>query len=415
MRLPTASKLSLVDECPPSWVLPRIRETHDAADEGRDKHTSLRAALEGNVDALRQEDDWRDAVLELLADRQNMAELHEAAYAYDVATGRARFLGCDLGRNYGQTETEFAGAADWVLDRGDVLEVWDLKTGLAPSESIEHHAQLRMLACAVGLTHQRPVQTFLLLAPRDGQRPRIVTGPRYEVFDLYELAEWLLSIYARIETERRRGDPRHRRYSVGKWCATCAARLSCPTQVEMVRRLVQAPDDAAGDIGRALAMPETRALAYHRLRAAEKALQWARGQLYASVREYGPIDLGKGRVFGPHEETSEAFDPEVAWPWLVERFGVDVAKAAMSLETSKTRIGKALSVAFPRGKKTALVDAALDELRALPGAVERKTKTTIEEHELRAARPALAGDASVRPPTGAAPALSAGKGQEEQA
>ncbi len=131
-----------------------------------------------------------------------------------------------------------------------------------------------------------------------------------------------------------------------------------------------------------------------------------------SLPEGAAIDLGKGRVFGPHEETSEVFDPEVVWPWLVERFGTDVAKAAMSLETSKTRIGKALSVTFPRGKKTALVDAALDELRALPGAVERKTKTTIEEHEIRAARPALAGATSA-PPPGAAPVLSAGEGKEE--
>jgi hypothetical protein len=404
VRLPTASKLALVDECPPSWVLPGIRETHEAAEEGRDLHESLKAFVEGNTDALSQSDDWRDAVLEVVGERLRDAKC-EAAYAYDTATGTARLLGYDLGRNYGQSETEIAGAADFVVDRGDVLEVYDLKTGLTPSETLEHHAQMKALACAAGLAHMKPVQTFLIIAPRDGQRPYVKTGPRYEILDLLALGEWLRTLAARVRQAHGQPD-KQKRFSVGKWCGTCRARLYCPTQVALIERMAKDPDNVATDLSQALALPDTRRLAYHRLRAAEKALQWVRGQLYASMADLGPIDLGNGKVFGPHATTTEEFDPEVVWPWVSERFGVDVAREAMNLKTSKTRIGQALKKVLPNGKKQAGVDKALDELRAIPGAVEVKTTTEVGEYDFRARPKELADAAPVRPPAGAASVLS---------
>ena len=197
MSLPTASKLALVDECPPSWVLPAIRETHDAADEGVDKHGELRAAV-SNWTAKLTPNPWLDAVLELLGDMLNGAKA-EAAYAYDTATGAARLLGYDLGRAYGQTPTEIAGAADYVVETDDVVHVYDLKTGLAPHEELAHHAQMKALACAVGTTHGKSVQTWLIVAPRAGQRPYLRKGPLYGAFDLLELGEWLRGIAARID------------------------------------------------------------------------------------------------------------------------------------------------------------------------------------------------------------------------
>ena len=380
MSLPTASKLALVDECPPSWVLPAIRETHDAADEGVDKHGELRAAV-SNWTAKLTPNPWLDAVLELLGDMLNGAKA-EAAYAYDTATGAARLLGYDLGRAYGQTPTEIAGAADYVVETDDVVHVFDLKTGLAPHEDLAHHAQMRALACAVGTTHGKSVQTWLIVAPRDGQRPYLKRGPLYGAFDLLELGEWLRGIAARIDEARRfyAASKLAPKYSVGRWCANCRARLSCPTQTAMVHRMATTPDDVAADLATALANPETRRLAYNRLRAAEKALQWVRGQLYASMADLGPIDLGNGKVFGPHETTSEAFDPETVWTWMSERFGADAARAAMTLKTSKTAISRVVGEHSPRGKKSAAVDAALAELRAIPGCVVTKTETTTEEH-----------------------------------
>lgn len=404
MRLPTASKLALVDECPPSWVLPHVRETHETAVEGNDKHDDLRDAVENNVDALSQSNPWREAVLEVLNGRLDGAKC-EAAYAYDVTTGAARLLGYDLGRHYGQTDTELAGAADYVVDYPEHVEIWDLKTGLTPQEPLEHHAQMKGLACAVGTTHGKPVRTMLLIAPRDGQKPRIVAGPTYGAFDLLELGEWLRGIAERLQ--RAHGSPdRNKRFSVGKWCGTCPARLHCPTQVAMVHRMATTPDDVAADLARGLALPEVRRDAYNRLRAAEKALQWVRGQLYASMTDLGPIDLGNGKVFGPHETTSEAFDPEVVWPWLSERFGLDAAKDAMTLKTSKTAIARVVGEKSPRGKKTAAVEAALAELRAIPGAVTVKREVTTEEHSPRttSAIPALPA-APIEPPAVGAPVL----------
>jgi hypothetical protein len=387
-----------------------MRETHEAAVEGNDKHTDLRDAVENNIDALSQSNPWRDAVLEVLDGRLIGARC-EAAYAYDVTTGAARLLGHDLGRHYGQTDTEFAGAADYVVDLGDVVEVWDLKTGLTPQEPLEHHAQMRGLACAVGTTHGKPIRTMLLVAPSDGQKPRIITGPTYRAFDLLELGEWLRGIAERLQ--RAHGTPdRNKRFSVGKWCGTCPARLHCPTQVAMVHRMATTPDDVAADLARGLALPEVRRDAYNRLRAAEKALQWVRGQLYASMTDLGPIDLGNGKVFGPHETTSEAFDPEIVWPWLSERFGLDAAKDAMTLKTSKTAIARVVGEKSPRGKKTAAVEAALAELRAIPGAVTVKREVATEEHTPRtlSVSPALAVDAGSPPSPSSSALLPPGEG-----
>lgn len=406
MKLPTASKLALADECPPSWVLPQMRETHAAAEGGRDLHDVLkRWATDGEWPSSAEQHRWLEAVAEAIDDRFDGA-LAEAAYAYDVTTGAARLLGYNLGRNYGQTDTEFAGAADYVVDYPEHIEVWDLKTGLTPQEPLEHHAQMRALACAVGTTHGKSVRTMLLLAPRDGQKPRIVAGPTYGAFDLLELGEWLRGIAERLR--RAHGTPdRNKRYSVGKWCGTCPARLHCPTQVAMIHRMATTPDDVAADLARGLALPETRRLAYNRLRAAEKALQWVRGQLYASMTDLGPIDLGGGKVFGPHETTSEVFDPEVVWPWLSERFGLDAAKDAMTLKTSKTAIGRVVGEKSPRGKKTAAVEAALAELRAIPGAVAVKREVTVEEYSPRTLSASVAlADTAGNPPDPSLSALS---------
>lgn len=379
MSLPTASKLALVDECPPSFALPAIRETHDAAEEGNDLHDLLRDALDRNPDVLSQELPWLDAVLELVFDRLQDAKA-EAAYAYDTATGTARLLGYDLGRSYGQTPTEIAGAADYVVEGDDVVHVYDLKTGLAPHEDLAYHAQMRALACAVGTTHGKSVQTWLIVAPRDGQRPYLKRGPLYGAFDLLELGEWLRGIAARIDEARRTPDAR-KRYSVGRWCAYCPARLNCPTQVEMLRRLAKDPDGVAGDLASQLVVgPAEARLAYNRLKAAKKALGWVEGQLRAWVKENGPIDLGNGKVFGPHEEATEVYDPTEVWTWMANRFGVDAAREAMTLKTSKTAISRVVGEHSPRGKKAAAVDAALAELRAIPGCVVEKRETTTEEH-----------------------------------
>lgn len=406
MKLPTASKLALADECPPSFALPQMRETHETAVEGNDLHDVLkRWSSDGEWPASPEHHKWLEAVAEVVDDRFDGA-LAEAAYAYDVTTGSGRLLGYDLGRNYGQTDTEFAGAADYVVDAGDVVEVWDLKTGLTPQEPLEHHAQMKGLACAAGTFHGKPVRTMLLIAPRDGQKPRIVAGPTYGAFDLLELGEWLRGIAERLAAAER-ATATYKRFSVGKWCGTCPARLHCPTQVAMIHRMATTPDDVAADLARGLALPEVRRDTYNRLRAAEKALQWVRGQLYASMTDLGPIDLGNGKVFGPHETTSEVFDPEVVWPWMAERFGLDAAKDAMTLKTSKTAIARVVGEKSPRGKKTAAVEAAMAELRAIPGAVTVKRETTTEEHSPRtlSVKPALAST-TAQPPGAAALALS---------
>lgn len=414
MRLPTASKLGLVEMCAASWVYPRINEQHAAGAEGQRLHEVFRARVSLGPDVTGPEDSaenaqWAAVLMEVVESRiGRFAGLFESADAVDVVSGVARHLGVDLRHRYNQTDTEVAGAADLVFEWRDRVVIADLKTGLADDEPTRKRAQLKMLACARGLITGKPIQTLVIHAPRDGRRPWLDWGPVYGPLECLELLEWLRGIHTRILEAKAAVDAgKVPRLNVGAHCANCPARLSCPAQFGALARLARDPDDVAGDIGRLLADPETRALAYRRLKAAKKALQWAESQLYALVKEQGPIELGNGTVFGERAVERSEVDPELAWRFLSERFGVEVARSAMSLKTSKTAFRKAVETQAPRGQKAALADQAWAELCETPGAVNETTKTVTEEFE-RDNR-ALNGAAPISPSVSAGAVLSEGQ------
>lgn len=408
MRLPTASKLEAVERCPSSWVLPRIPESSDAADDGTRRHAVLaaRVAYPGGESvelvppADTTEEMWADVVLE----RHPWLAQHvtETAWALDVATGRGRLLGRNLGRHYDAQPGEVAGAADYVRVEAGVVEVLDLKTGQADVTPPAENLQLAALAAAAASWYGVTTARVGILAAGDGRTPW-VTWAELGPLDLLAIPVRLQRLVAAIEAARTTP-----RYAVGRWCGTCPARRSCPTQTWALRRLAADPKSVAEDLATALVTPDTAAVGLQRFRAIKSAMNEVERQLHAYVKENGPIPVGDGKVWGPRESQRSIIDPEKAWPVLVEAFGVDGAREAMTLKTSKTAISAVASARAPRGQKSEAAKALLAQLDAA-GAVTTKTVTEFEEYvpTQSASGPVLADDAGASPPPASSVSLAA--------
>lgn len=390
--LPSASKLQLALTCAASQVMPVVDSEWASGEAGREKHQQLADYLTAPPSDAPLTP-WLDSVAEHAAELRHPDTVSELALAYDVATGRARVLGRNLGRHYPETApTEFYGAFDYVrLDPGEVLVV-DLKTGMAEVPHPARNAQLRFGALAAARYHGVDSARGGILHAPEGRTPWW-SWAEFDAFELEVIAAEMKSLADRIGYARndyRRGKtPRLR---VGEHCGYCPARYGCPARVAMAQRLAGEPEKVVLDL-KAMLTPESAALVLDRWQAATKALQEVGSALYAYATE-NPIPLGDGRVWGPRTSEREVIDAEKAWPVLVEKYGAEVARKAMSLDTSKAGVSRAMQLlresvrgAAERpagvgpGKVTikALNEDALAALRAA-GCMTRKTTKTFETY-----------------------------------
>lgn len=396
-NLPSASKLQLAMTCAASQSLGIVDTAWESGEAGKAKHAALAWRVMGaeacpaEVDAATMA--WLDAL-----DEETLAPLKgcrdEPSYALDVATGKARLLGYRLERAYGEAKPgEMFGSADYVRTGGDEVLVVDLKTGMSDVPHPSRNAQLRFLALAAASAHGVSRARVGILHAPEG-RAHWWSWASFDAFDLATIAAELRTLVERIGYARNdvaAGKTPH--LTVGEHCAHCPARFGCPARVAMAKRLAGEPEAVVMDL-KALLTPETAALAYSRWRAAKKAIDEVGGALHALAKET-PIALGDGRVWGPVESEREEIDAEQAWLVLSEKYGGEVARAAMSLKTSKAgieRAAKALRESMrgaterprgvPEGKVTqkALAEDALAALRAA-GCVTTKTVTEYEEHQ----------------------------------
>lgn len=410
--LPSASKLQLAVTCPASHALPVVDSELEAGHEGTELHDLLMRHIVGerSPDELQQSHPWLDGVLEAVGDRLQGAAV-EVAYGWDTATGEARLYGSRIGRNYPpRPESMLVGTADYVMTgpRGDASLVVDLKTGLADAPPVQRLQQMRFLALAVSTwaADGRPVQTAILHAPRDGRRPWWEWGPRYDALDLVEVADTFRAMSARIGYARKDvAAGKTPRLTVGAHCTYCPARLRCPAQVEGIKLWAGEPVEVARDIERNLTV-ETAGYAWARVEAAEAQVKAAKSALYAFASQQ-PFPLSDGRIVGKHRAKGrDDVDAEQAWPLLMERYGVEAARMAMTLKTSRTGLRKAAEAHAPRGKKRETGDAFLRELESL-GIVSEKWTEDVGPYDPKdlSAQPALA-DTAGPPPDPSSSALS---------
>ena len=431
--LPSASKLQLALSCPASQVLPVVDSEWAAGESGREKHAALAdwvtAPPDAKLDLPAQMAAWLETVTEYADEMRHPDTISEMALTYDVATGQARHLGANLGRAYPErTPSEFYGALDYVRHDGDSVMVADLKTGMSDVPHPARNMQLRFGALAAARHFGVESARVGILHAPEGRTPWW-SWATLDAFELEMAAAELRTLaerigYARNDAQRGKTP----RLTVGEHCTYCPARHGCPARVAMAKRLAGEPEKVVLDL-RALLTPETSALALARWQAASRALHEVGAALHAYAAE-SPIPLGDGRVWGPRESEREVIDAERAWPVLVERYGVEVARAAMSIDTSKAGVSRAMAVLResmrgaaerPRGVgdgRVTLKSLNEDALRALreAGCVTSKTTKSFEVYAVAPGisptasegqpEPGRTADAARSPPKRTASALS---------
>lgn len=405
--LPTGSRLGLAAICAASQVLEQVDTEFATGEAGREKHTGLGSVIEGKPlpDSLTTTTKaWVENITE---DEALIAPLRgsitEPAFAYDTATGLVRYVGRDVKWRYNASPTEFAGALDFVkveLEH-DTVTVVDLKTGQGDTDHPSRNWQLRFGALTAARHYGVDnAKVGLLLAP-EGRTPRWQWS-HLDAFGLEEVAGELNQLAERIGWARRDvAQGKTPRLVVGEHCGNCKARHGCPARVAMAKRLVGEPEQVVMDLKHMLT-PESAAIALGRWKAATKALLEVGNALYAYAKE-SPIPLGNGMVWGPKQKEREVIDAEKSWLILEREFGPVFAKDAMTLETSKAGVDRAVHVlreslrgrpddqprpkGIPPGKVTikGLNEKALKLLRD-GGAVTTKTITEYDEYPVGPSR-----------------------------
>jgi hypothetical protein len=356
MIRPSASSVERVLACPGSAHLPQ-HDYHTAyADAGDDRHGDAEAAA-----VLGATEDLPWQVRKLLEPGDVLSA--ECAMAYDVSDDTARALGHIAWRDYERHLRPFEVPAtiDLIVYGERRILVVDYK-GFEEVTPAATNPQLATGALAVARASGRDEIMVAVVYLGASWKPADIAT--LCVFDLDMHAARLREMMTSVD----------RSLHAGPWCKYCHAFLSCDEQKRFaaeagggalavrVEAMIPFQDDE--DAAEAFDLYERVKLVAQRMRAA----------LYARAAER-PIPLRNGKMFGPHTKLgNEKLDGDVVYATVKDRYGQDVADAAVARHATKTRLEAAL-----KGKRGA-VKAVLDAVRAAGGAA-RSSGTTIEEYE----------------------------------
>jgi hypothetical protein len=377
LRLESASGLDRGINCPSSMVLARDNDEGTRYSHKGDTFHDFAFSVGGGMPreealaAIPKDDPGRVVCETFPVEHLPVGGSRELAVAYNTVTGKARVLGEGIGRRYEEAgadrSVEVVGSADWAAAAGRVALVVDYKTGWILGRPVESWQLLflAMTICEVlGLDEAR----IAYLIPRDGQTPiwRVATLDGLAFASVRNKLAWM-----RAEAERLQFVPLDRLdFYEGPWCRYCPGRLSCRAKVgaiELLGREALAPrHDSRGAI-----TPEVARAAVLQILRYDEARKIAWRQLAAYAKEY-PVDLGNGKklAWASARESEKVVNPQGAIDHLAERFGVEVARAALS--TSKGEIEDAVGGwARAMGHKIGdTVEAVMQELRSI-GAVKK--------------------------------------------
>lgn len=373
MRYPTASQLERALACPASHVLPKTYDSSPYAEAGQNLHAALQAHVEGRPypSELRA---WAESAVEEAGGilSPDSGVVAEAAYCLDAEWVAGEYLGRNLGRNYGTaTSRGYCGSADYVRRTpSGVVQVLDLKTGFGEVTPARRNAQLLMLACAAVDHHEgNCVEVGLLFAPSEGS-PRMEWESVPED-ELHAFRERLRGLTATLrECDAQRGTAQ---VNAGAWCRYCKARAACP---EMAKREADA-----------LALPKTARLEVTAANAGEvwAAVDRAREVLDELKTACIRVALAEGGVRMPDGRTRRqvsrevsTWDASVAWQVLSARYGPEVARAAMTLETSRAGIERGVAAAKTMGAEGTKASLVREVLEAVEKAGGKGSKARTE-------------------------------------
>lgn len=294
----TASALERVFECPASVVLPQITTTSEWAARGTTIHGFARNIIAGvpYPDAIAQvEPEWQEICRAVDFSRLG-ADLRavraEAAYAWNVHTRTARFLGLNIGREYEVERGEIPGTNDIEGVRLDgVPVVIDIKTGQRVTVCRDNPQMMFHALMARSRTGAEEVQARILYIAPDGS-----VSPDTWVFDSFDLdafADDLEKVENAIDqAEAQLAEKGTVTVHTGDWCKHCPAMQVCPAYVGMARRMVTDLDDVRVKLE--TLTPEEQGRAWVIAKQAEVLAETVLDGLKKIVKANGPIPLADG-------------------------------------------------------------------------------------------------------------------------
>ena len=256
----SASGAARLLECPPSVVLPQSSRSTDDSDRGTSLHNYISAVLTGSSaeDALAHVPDEAKETARHIDFRKLGADLttvrSESAFAINPRKLSARFLGCNIHRDYARhsiTKDELAGSSD--IDGLDEYYdnrpcVIDVKTGFRRVAPAESNPQLLVYACALAwISGADEVEGRICYVRPSGAVE--VDSAVYDRFRLDAFALELEQAFDEVQAARRvllaGGTPT---VSPGEWCGYCGALDVCPSQVALARAMVTEVDTLGANL-----------------------------------------------------------------------------------------------------------------------------------------------------------------------
>lgn len=373
----TASAMERVAACPASAVLPQADSTTVFATRGTVIHQFLATAKgHGRDQALANVPDDCRAVCEAIdLDTLPVVLMPEASYIYDTATGKARFLGANIGRRYGKlSPTEVAGTADVVGVDGTRGYVADWFTGFG---EMRKGAQLRFLALCLARVFDLDEVTIEAIQIRaDGSTWRDTAVLDALELDIIarEVADTVAAVAAVRKVLELGGTPN---VSEGDHCRYCKAWTFCPAKTRLLAVAASGADVTApflqGGLTRDMVGPAW--LLAEQLDSLAKELK---RRVHGAVEEFGEVPTPRGTVLKKViTPGNEKLDGDVVWSVVRALAGDDVANAAVERHATKKQLGEALRKRFGRDG-AAKEREVLDAVRGAGGA-SRKPSEKLDE------------------------------------
>jgi hypothetical protein len=344
-------------------------------------------ACMGDACELTPMEDARALMVEVLGydptkempEREITKFLPEAAYVYGYTPRGVivRYLGCDIGREYGELASdELPCSLDVVIlqDRRAIIVDW--KTG-DPSnvEPAKTNAQLALGAVCVA-QHHGCTEVEVQLRYPDG----FVDRRTYDAFDLLDAEEQINDVVAKCNSDPQ---PQPGLRCTSKWCPI---RATCPATQATLAAL---PENHAVDLvkaaGGAIMGPGHAGTLYHRAQAARALLDRVDAAIKTYVDEHGPIPLGDGKEYALASHTEEpisAPSTDALYEAIKGHIGPEEYAALIRVSVPKGALETAIKAAVTdtkRGAKTKAWNAAWSAIQA----AGMTKPTTIQRHKVR--------------------------------
>lgn len=378
----TASAFERVAACPGSAVLPQANTTSEWAMLGNEAHEAvcafvmqLREGMSEGAALVNVPAEWQPACEELGEDARSYTP--EAAFAMDVRTLKARYLGSDIGRAYRIGPTEVAGTADLAgLIDGRVVVV-DLKSGWGPVTLPGRNKQLRLLALMACQVWGATRATVAVLRCHEGEAPTW----QWAELDELDLDETLAEMHralravdvAAIAVQAGRLPD----VAEGPYCKYCPAMTSCPAKTALIKRLANGSEADELELLKPLDA-RTAGVAWERLGHAKRLLQRIESACHAALHQFGALELPSGKLLRKvTTDGNERIDGSRAYDVVVELLGREMAEEATKRTMTKTALADALRRHLGRAG-AAREREALEEMRRR-GIITRGTQEKLVE------------------------------------